>query len=123
MGLRSDRMGTRHPGQREDDAETNACHTTGCVCGLAVILGEDPEAVFLTRQYFNEPNFGAASGIFLPSGEYFFFMQRGGELLGLNDDQEAWLFDEDRSREGVIEALDMLIDNPAADITAITEDD
>jgi hypothetical protein len=82
------------------DEESPVCGTTGCVAGWAVILGDDPK----TKVY----GFWR-DALQTPDGKHVQVMARARELLGLSEKQADYLFEGDRTREEVLEALDALI--------------
>lgn len=96
-----------------------ACATSGCVAGWAAVLGSPAGT---------KVRYGRSGVDFLPAGgpaartaaEY------AQELLGLTDDQAAWLFASERSRGEVLAGLDYLIEHPEAsfyDLVGLNEDE
>ena len=87
------------------DEASPVCGTTGCTAGWTVFLGDDPRATLTYSQ-----------NVMTPDGETCDIGYRARELLGLSREQSDYLFDGDRTREEVIDALDDLINNPDADL-------
>lgn len=85
-------------------AEVPVCGTTGCVAGWIAILGSPPGTII-----FN-------SGVRLPDGVLRSVSEQAGGLAGLNWEQRSWLFSGDRDRDEVLAGLDMLIEDPDAEL-------
>lgn len=86
------------------------CGTTGCVAGWAVAYGSQP-GTMLVSSYIS----GYCT--LFPDGTQVNTSTAASDLMGLNEYQADWLFDEYRTHEEVTSALHELLENPAADIS------
>ncbi len=84
------------------DATRPVCGTTGCVAGWGAILGA-PDGTQVNN-----------GSVFLPDGTDSSIWDYARERFGLDTMQASWLFEGNRTRDEVLEALDALIENPRA---------
>jgi hypothetical protein len=89
---------------RDEHPGSNSCGTTGCVAGLAVMLGDDPRAKINSHGTVRLANGLSVRDI----------GRRAAELLDLTNIQGLWLFRASRTRDEVLAGLDMLIADPHA---------
>jgi hypothetical protein len=94
---------------RDEHPGSNSCGTTGCVAGLAVMLGDDPRA-----KINSQGTVRLANGLSVRD-----IGRRAAKLLGLSRAQWWWLFRASRTRDEVLAGLDMLIADPHADLYTI----
>lgn len=92
------------------DEERPVCGTTGCVAWWIAVLAAPPGTKI-------DP-----SGLFLPDGSESGISTYARTAVGLSVEQAAWLFDGDRSRDEVVEALTLLTANPDANLYDIYDD-
>jgi hypothetical protein len=82
-----------------EDPNNPLCGTQACVAGWVVILGSPPGS-YLTSNYAVLPG-----GIRMGIGHY------ASRLLRLDEVQASYLFDANRTRDEVLEALEALIED------------
>jgi hypothetical protein len=96
------------------------CGTKACIAGWGAILGSPPGTLIIMGEYSSDVN------VRFPDGKEEYIADAAARLMGLEDDQSAWLFESDRTRGEVLDGLELLIsdpDIPVEDLEMLEEDD
>lgn len=94
-----------------EDPARPVCGTTACLAGWIAIMAAPPGSI-ITSEYMHIPGQAADS-----------IARYARKAAGLDEYQAAWLFDGDRYREEIIDALDQLIVDPEAQIGTVGYED